>query len=217
MDSFKYPRTPHLPWSPGATGDDVYLSDTSCFFRKKVVVTEKLDGENTAIYHDRIHARSLDSRYHPSRGYVNQLQARLSRDLPPNLRLAGENCFAVHSIKYNALPNWFLLFGVYEEIGDQIWCASWDDTETWAALLDLCTVPVLYRGIWDEEAVKRCMTGVSRFGGEQEGYVVRTVDRFGVGAFGMRMAKYVRKGHIQTDRHWMQKPVEANGLVGGQK
>jgi len=43
----KYPRTPHLPWSPGRFQEDVILADSTQFMRKTVVVTEKMDGENT--------------------------------------------------------------------------------------------------------------------------------------------------------------------------
>ncbi|MET3986910.1 hypothetical protein ABIC27_004807 [Streptomyces sp. PvR034] len=44
-----YPRTPHLPWSPGATPDDVRAGDLSGLpglRGREVVVTEKLDGSN---------------------------------------------------------------------------------------------------------------------------------------------------------------------------
>lgn len=62
-----YPRTPHLPWSPGASADDVRVADLSGFAGIEVVVTEKLDGENTTLYPDGLHARSLDSAHHPAR------------------------------------------------------------------------------------------------------------------------------------------------------
>ena len=48
----KYPRTPHLPWSPGASDDDVRVADTAMSEGREVVVTEKLDGENTTLYAD---------------------------------------------------------------------------------------------------------------------------------------------------------------------
>ncbi|MEI8604633.1 RNA ligase family protein [Pseudoalteromonas sp. B160] len=49
MMRVKYPRTPHLPWSPGATEDDIHQGNLSCFANKQVVVTEKMDGENTTF------------------------------------------------------------------------------------------------------------------------------------------------------------------------
>ncbi len=58
---YKYPRTPHLKWSPGRSADDVELATTEAFEGEEVVVTVKLDGENTTIYRDYLHARSLDT------------------------------------------------------------------------------------------------------------------------------------------------------------
>ncbi|MFT5465446.1 MAG: hypothetical protein ACI8UO_000541 [Verrucomicrobiales bacterium] len=61
MSAFiKYPRTLHLPWSPGSTNDDCFLNGVSHFEGREVVVTEKLDGENTSMYRGGIHARTLD-------------------------------------------------------------------------------------------------------------------------------------------------------------
>ena len=48
----KYPRTAHVPWSPGATEDDVIIDTVDCFAGREVVVTEKMDGENTTMYKD---------------------------------------------------------------------------------------------------------------------------------------------------------------------
>ena len=41
-----------------------------------------------------------------------------------------------------------MLFSVWNELNV---CLSWDETEEWAQRLGLVTVPVLYRGIWDED------------------------------------------------------------------
>ena len=56
MNRIKYPRTPHLPFSPGRSDDDIGLGKVE--FTGEVVVTEKLDGENTTLYHDYLHART---------------------------------------------------------------------------------------------------------------------------------------------------------------
>jgi hypothetical protein len=66
----KYPRTPHLPWSPGIAPDDEVSGRLSGLEGREVVVTEKLDGENTTLYADHVHARSVDSAHHPSRSWV---------------------------------------------------------------------------------------------------------------------------------------------------
>jgi len=43
----KYPRTYHLPWSPGVNSDDRIIQDLSGVKGKEVIVTLKMDGENT--------------------------------------------------------------------------------------------------------------------------------------------------------------------------
>lgn len=207
---YKYPRTFHFPFSPGLQNDDRVVEDPDMFVGKTVVVTEKYDGENTSLYNDHIHARSLDSKHHPSRTVVKQIHGEIAHQIPEGWRLVGENMYAKHSIFYDALPAYFLLFSVWNDKNE---CLSWAETVDWAELLGLHTVPVLYLGPWDEEKVKACWTGVSRFGPEQEGYVVRTVDRFAYDDFSKNVAKYVRRGHVQTGAFWMTQPVLPNQLV----
>jgi hypothetical protein len=207
----KHARTVHLPWSPGATADDIELGDLKGFAGHEVVVTEKADGENTSVYRDHVHARSIDSKYHPSRERVKKLQAEVGWEIPEGWRVVGENMQAKHAIYYDALPSYFLVFAVFNERNE---CLSWDETLEWAELLGLATVPVLYRGPWDEEAVKACWTGESRLGGKQEGYVVRVADRIPYRDWQRQVAKYVRQGHVlEGSEHWAHEEMTPNKLA----
>lgn len=205
----KYPRTRHLPWSPGVSPDDEVHADLARLLGQPVVVTEKFDGENTTIYRDHVHARSLDSAHHPSRSWVKALAGRVGPLLPEGWRICGENCFAVHSLQYADLPSYFLLFSVWDE---QNRCLSWDETLEWAGLLELHTPTQLYRGPFDETALRELANGLDL--DRQEGYVVRLSAGFDYADFGRCVAKWVRSGHVTTDAHWMQKAVVANGLRG---
>ena len=205
----KYPRTLHLPFSGHQSTDDKMLESTEHFVGKHVVVTEKMDGENTTLYSDYLHARSLDSRHHNSRNWVKNLHGEICGEIPAGYRICGENVYAKHSIAYESLTSYFLMFSVW--YGDI--CLSWDETQDWADLLGLCLCPILYEGIWDEKEIKKCWTGVSRAGGEQEGYVVRLMDRFTIDQFPQSVAKFVRPDHIQTDEHWMASEIVPNKLV----
>lgn len=201
----KYPRTPHLPWSPGVSSDDVRILDTAIFQGREVVVTEKMDGENTTLYSDHIHARSLDSRHHPSRDWVKQWHAGIAYSIPSDWRICGENLYAQHSVVYRQLASYFYGFSVWN---DQNICLSWADTEEWFALLGIHPVPVLYQGIWDEAAVRALKVET----GAVEGYVVRLADAFSYEDFKCSVAKWVRPNHVQTDQHWMFAELVANGL-----
>ena len=114
MTKYKYPRTPHLPWSPGFSSDDVILSD-DIFSGREVVITEKMDGENTSIYCDYIHARSINSGKHPSRDWVNALWGSIKKDIPEGYRICGENLYAQHSIKYVDLESYFYVFSIWNK------------------------------------------------------------------------------------------------------
>lgn len=208
VDKVKYPRTFHLPWSPGVSSDDKVLESTDVFIGKQVVVTVKMDGENTTMYNDYIHARSLDSDNHPSRSMVKQIHAGVCMDIPIGWRVCGENLFAVHSIKYSKLEDYFLVFSIWNDKNE---CLDWTSTVMWSELLGLKTVPVLYTGLYDEKLIKGLY---KEFINDDpcEGYVVRLHDSFTYRQFRTSVAKYVRSCHVTTDQHWKTKEIERNIL-----
>ena len=203
---YKYPRTFHLPWSPGATSDDKILKTTAQFEGKRVVVTEKMDGENCTIGQNYVHARSVDSANHPSRNWVKGFASTFQYDIPDGWRLCGENMYAKHSIYYEELPSYFLLFSIWNERNV---CLSWRETVEYAKMLGVKTVPVLYEGSWDEEKIAALWDR----DGNSEGYVVRSAGAFPFSKFVQNIAKFVRPGHVQTDAHWMQEQIVPNKII----
>ena len=208
----KYPRTWHLPDSPnrGTDGDRVH-ADYASFEGKQVVATEKLDGENTTIYADGgCHARSISSGYHPTRTWVTALAARVCLDLPAGWRIAGENTFGRHAIRYDRLPSYFQMFAVYDE-HDR--CLSWDDTLAWGELLGVDVVPTLHRGPFHRDTVLALLDGPSSYGPECEGVVLRWARAFSLAEHGQAVGKLVRADHVKSDEHWMSGEVVRNGLA----
>lgn len=201
----KYPRTMHLPWSPGATSDDKMLRTDDIFIGKKIVMTEKMDGENTTLYRDGTHARSLDSKNHPSRNYVKGLHGQLGYLIPQDWRICGENLFARHSIHYTNLEDFFLCFSVWDEENN---CIGWDETVLFCDKLELKTVPQLYVGMYNRQTIEDVWAEVQT--PQKEGYVIRLYDQFAYNDFGKSVAKYVRENHVQTDEHWTVGPVIPN-------
>lgn len=215
QSSVKYPRTLHLSWSDtiGPDGDHV-LESLRALEKQEVVVTEKLDGENTTLYPTHLHARSLDSGHHPSRGWIKNFHARLAPHIPADLRINGENLFALHSIPYDSLPSFFVVFGIWR--GDEL--LGWDETEDVCAQLEresgelLPLAPVCFRGVWNEKQIRALYPQPSAFGPTSEGYVVRLARSIRREEWNECVAKYVRPRHVQSGPHWMLKPVERNGL-----
>ena len=206
-DKVKYPRTMHLPWSPGLQNDDRMIQNMDAFVGKEVVVTEKLDGENTTMYRFAIHARSIDGRYHPSRDWVTRFWGERQFMIPPGSRVCGENVYAQHSIVYDDLETYFYGFGYW----DGNTCLDWDSTLFLFDRYDMKPVPTLWRGEYNEETLKEIASGLDP--DKQEGFVVRLVESFEKEDFDKSVAKYVRAGHVQTDEHWMHGEVKKNLLA----
>lgn len=205
IKKIKHPRISHLPWSPGNQSDDLVMKNTKHFEGKEVVITEKMDGENTTFYADYMHARSINYRHHPSRAWVKNLHAQIAYLIPNGWRICGENVFAKHSIAYHNLESYFYLFSVWN---DQNNCLSWQETIDWAKNLGLATPRVLYRGPWQEKKILSLSIDTDQI----EGYVVRSAHDFAYEAFSENVAKWVRKNHVETDEGWLHHEVVPNQL-----
>ena len=93
---------------------------------------------------------------------------------------------------------------------------SWEEVEFYANMLDLPTVPVLFKSdknfnvnetfIYNkiEELVSTYSTlsDSEFFISPKEGIVTRIADEFPNDMFYNSIFKWVRKGHVQTDEHW---------------
>ena len=204
----KYPSTPHLPWSPGVSRDDSILKDLSHFVGKRVIASKKMDGETTTGYSNgHVHARSIDSRGGEDRAWVKSMFANIAHNMPENWRICGENLWAKHSIYYDSLPSYFMGFSIWNE--DNV-CLSWDDTVQYFQLLGIESVPVIYDGVWDE-VFFRCIHNMLD-PEKDEGFVVRLADSYHYDDFARSIAKFVREGHVQTDKHWRHQKIVPNGL-----
>jgi hypothetical protein len=205
-DYVKYPRTYHLPWTGCITKDDRVLKNVDHFIGREVVVTEKLDGENSNLYTDYFHARSLDGNDHWTQNWLKSFHAGFGYEIPKGWRVCGENLYAKHSIKYVDLKTYFFCFSIWN---DKNICLSWDDTIEWCSLLGVEHVPVIYRGIFDEETIKSIQIDT----GTKEGYVVRVCDSFAYGEFSKSIAKFVRRNHVQDTVHnWRRGKIDKNEL-----
>lgn len=202
---YKYPRTLHLPWSEQVASDDKRLSSDDLFIGKEVVVTEKMDGENTSLYRDYIHARSLDSGNHESRNWVKNFWGQIRYLIPEGYRICGENLFAKHSIFYDDLKSYFLGFSYWRF--DE--CSPWDFTLKVFSDIGIEPVRCIYRGVYDRDRIYSTWNSLEH---ESEGYVIRLADGFSCEDFGKSVAKFVRKNHVQTDEHWKNLKMVPNML-----
>lgn len=207
-DQVKYPRTMHCPWIQNIHGDDRIIKSMERFIGRRVIVTTKMDGENSSLYCDYFHARSVDGRNHPSRAWVKQFWSQICGDIPQGWRICGENLYAKHSIHYKDLSTYFMGFSIWNNLNE---CLSWDSTLEWFELLGIESVPILYDGVFDESKIRNLWN--DKQWDTSEGYVIRIADSFSYGDFQNCVAKFVRKGHVQTAvHHWQLATIIPNEL-----
>lgn len=184
---------------------DIEVNKNHNFFANNILV------HNCSAYMDGyVHARSVDSKNHESRNWVKNYFAGLIPQIydfysNDDLRICGENLYAKHSIHYTDLESYFYLFNVW--VRDT--CASWGFTEILAKEFDIKLVPVLYKGPYEELALKSIISTLDE---NSEGFVLRTTDPISANQWQSRVAKYVRANHVQTDTHWMNNKIERNLL-----
>ena len=188
----KYPRTFHLPDSPGAAKDDRVQNDLS-WLDGELVVTEKLDGGNLTFTRDAMYARSPDSGTQPWDRPAKALWAMTAYRIPDDWRVCGESMWARRTIAYADLPGVFIVHGIWDETNTLL---GWDDTVDWAHRLELPVVPVLHRGGSLSEA--RAAWRRLRDPSTSEGYVVRAAGRIPAAEFDVKVLAWSCANQVRT-------------------
>ena len=200
----KYPRTYHLNWSKGATNDDKISESTNSLIGIPIVITEKLDGSNASITKDGVYGRShAEFSRNPWDREMWNIYHKIKNDISEDVFVFGENMEGIHSIEYSTLTSYFYIFGVRD---NNIWL-SWEEVEEYSFLLDIPTVPVLFKGVVNSEKELKDLTEKlskqpSTLGGLREGIVARNADYFHNDDFSTNVMKWVRHNHVQTTIHW---------------
>ena len=218
---FKFPHTPHLLWL-GRTlcREDKVLSpeEAIAFLDGVVTVEEKVDGANIGFSLDdrgelraqsrgNYLARGSHPQFQPLWAWIETRRFELIEALQPGLMLFGEWCFALHSVPYNRLPDWFLGFDVYERAAARFW--SSERRDRLLNNLGLAPVPRLAH---EHLATKQLISlmGTSRQSdGPMEGLYLRR-DR---GDWLEQRAKIVRPEFVeQIGKHWSEEALVKNEL-----
>ncbi|WP_067659946.1 RNA ligase family protein [Nocardia harenae] len=218
-DFVRFPSTPYLvtPESVDVRDDKVLGEDErAVFLAERLHVEEKVDGQNLGISADvdglRFQARGsyvhLGGRHFQGLStWIEPRRRRLTEALGGELILFGEWCAVKHSVGYDSLPDWFLVFDVYDTATGRFW-----DPDVRNALADdigLQTVPFLGAGHYTLDELAGLIRQ-SHVGHEQmEGIVARAT------ASDERQlrAKVVRPDFVQgIDRHWTTEPRTMNRL-----
>lgn len=221
---FRFPHTPHLAWlGEGEPRDDKLLDppEVEAMLAGEVLIEEKLDGANLGIsWGEEGQLRTQNRGAYleaPYRGQFSRLNqwlmqhlAVFQQHLPDHVILFGEWCAARHSLDYAALPDWFLIFDVYDRQAQRFWNQA--RRNVLASQLGLSVVPLLNRGRFTvKELEGLVLTGRSTYrDGRLEGLVIRQDGP----QWCERRAKLVHPDFVQQiEEHWRSRALEWNELA----
>lgn len=224
MPVIKFPKTPHIFVLPGLqVRDDKILSpaDVQKFLQGIIAVEEKVDGANIGFSigdEDQLLIQNRGN--YLSMGDQPQFETiwnwaypklkDFSSLLKQKFILFGEWCYAVHSIHYTSLPDWFLGFDIYDKERERF--LGLDSRNDFLRKLGITPVPLLAkRKFTKDELINLVGTGLSDIGGGKlEGLYLRSEYQ----GFLLKRAKLVRKDFAQEiDIHWSKKKMQTNNLA----
>lgn len=221
IEFFRFPHTPHLMLIGNfkARNDKVIASEeVTEFLSSNVIVEEKVDGANIGLslsengeirVQNRGSFLSFPYSHQFSRlaGWVGEHEDGLRKVLSGKLIIFGEWCAARHSKHYSKLPDWFLLFDVYDVEMKKFW--SVERRNDLAFQAGLVPIREVCRGQMNSKIiVEIVLKGESSYrDGKMEGVVVRKEDE----GWCVERAKVVHPDFIQEiDSHWRSRSIEWN-------
>lgn len=252
----KYPRTQHLQGSRLQDGDeDLSQIPFSEIFGKYIVIEEKIDGANSAVSFDGNGTLFLQSRGHYLDGGYRERHYDLMKQWANNNKdtlygvlgsryiMYGEWMYAKHTVFYDALPDYFMEFDIFDrEKGIFL------DTPSRRVLTErmgiIHSVPVLAQGVFrskeailsymgDSNYITREHINVLKSLAEKQGLDVElqlhqtdpsmTMEGLYIKAESdgevKQRVKFVRSSFYQcvdaSGNHWQQRPIIPNQLAKG--
>lgn len=220
-DFFRFPHTPHLAWlGRDMPRDDKVLapSEAKALLSDDVTVEEKLDGANLGFSLSPDGSLRAQNRGQyltdPHAGQFARLPAWLAQHgealrsaLTPELMFFGEWCAARHSLDYAALPDWFLLFDVYDRLESRFWSSA--RRNLLASSVGLVAVPQVAQGRQTVASLTTLVTTCPSHyrQGALEGVIIRRESS----QWCESRAKLVRADFTQAiDTHWRKRAIEWN-------
>lgn len=220
---FRFPHTPHITWlGEGAPRDDKVLSKSEAeeFLALAVVLEEKVDGANLgfSVGSDG-EVRAQNRGQYLSRPFTGQFarlnewlaihEEALFEALGESLMLFGEWAAAVHSLEYPGLPDYFLVFDVYDRNARRFWSTT--RRNALASQLGLRSVHQVGTGHYRLSALKQMIatTPSAYRDGGCEGIYFRHEDKDWL----IARAKLVHPDFTQSiGEHWRSRSLHWNAL-----
>lgn len=183
MTFLKYEKTFRVPISqikvpgkPTLGGEELQL-----LLAEEVEIEEKMDGANVGIIRHKdgfalqkrgsLVGQSEHEQFQYFRAWANRMKYDNIMSLPVDHILYGELLYAVHSIYYDSLPDYFLVFDILNQKNGHWMCRR--EKEGFCLDFGFDIVPLVAEGYFNLENLYKVMPKESAFGKMAEGMVIK--------------------------------------------
>ncbi|MBI4095719.1 MAG: hypothetical protein HY438_02565 [DPANN group archaeon] len=231
----KYPEAYRLVYQNlGTRSDKTYLTepDVRALFSGEVVLEEKLDGSTLIVTWTggkpllRAKGARIISEFEKTKAFIHaynwayQNSEKLEK-IPQGLAIVGEWLYAMHSIPYNELPDFFVAFDVIEKRSGRI--LPFEQKRRIIENCGLASAPVFVQHRIKHDEVPSYI-GPSEFSGAHPEYETpfaeaQTIEGIVVKNYSSRFpnglwsGKYITNEFTESfELHWLKKPLVKNKL-----
>lgn len=219
----EYPETQYLPYNINNINSKyiAHYNDYKCIFNSEVFVEEKIDGSNCGIcYYDdnpiirnRKHILNKGNiKNTPAKKqfssiwnwfYDNVNKFKRLKEYISDVSVYGEWMYALHSVVYDRLPDYFIAYDLYEPRVNKY--LSPEISRRFLEKSGFDVVPLLYQGSVTPELLDEFCNGNSAFSsnGKREGIYLKVSN----GKYITHRFKMVRNGFSQR-KNWNEKLVK---------
>jgi ATP-dependent RNA circularization protein (DNA/RNA ligase family) len=201
-------------------GSKKFLSraETKKLLNGKLTITEKVDGANTAIIRTKnwfklqkrgsLVGTSEHEQYNFFKAWADKNYEKILK-IDTNYIVYGELLRIVHTIYYDKLPDWFLVFAIWNKKNSRY--LSWDLVSSLCDDWGLSTVPRLAEDVYlDRDELFDFIPEISKVGSlPSEGIIVWNFKK-------QMRGKVVREEFIkklEIGAHWTKKQSKYNSLI----
>lgn len=186
-------------------------------FSGQVAVEEKMDGANVGIirhkkgFHLQKRGSLVGQSEHEQFGFfhnwANVQHYTKIMNVPPGFLIYGELLYAVHSIYYDKLPDYVLIFDVMED-GEFL---SYNDRIEFCKKYEFHSVPLIDYGHHTKETVMKLVPKESAYGEMAEGIVVKRYAKNGYTRG--KIVKPEFQKILEESEHWTEYHIRRNKVV----
>jgi len=215
----KYEKIYRIPIKEILIGGKFCLSrkEVRLLLAGKVTIEEKIDGANVGIIRHKngfalqkrgsLVGQSEHEQFQYLYNWANRTKYDNIMAIPPGHLIYGEWCYAVHSIYYDRLPDYFLVFDILKD--KRKWLNR-EERDDFCAKYELASIPFIAEGHFNITDLCDLIPGESAYGDMAEGIVLKRY----------RKREYIRGKIVkpqfiktlEESEHWTKYNIRENKL-----